>query len=97
MDDRVIIEIVQEALLIIIQLSWPVMTVGLVVGVAIALLQALTQVQEMTLTFVPKIIAIFLAMFLLFPSFTYILTEFMMFLTDQIIAGDVNMTGDAGL
>tara|TARA_Y100001001_G_C7985447_1_gene300990 strand:- start:135 stop:428 length:294 start_codon:yes stop_codon:yes gene_type:complete len=97
MDDRVIIEIVQQAMLIILQLSWPVMTVGLVVGVAIALLQALTQVQEMTLTFVPKIIAIFLTMFIFFPSFTYILTEFTMFLADQIIAGDVPATGDAGL
>ena len=43
------------------------MLVGLIVGVAISLLQALTQIQEMTLVFVPKILAIFVAMLLALP------------------------------
>ena len=45
----------------------PQMLIGLVVGVAISLVQALTQIQEMTLVFVPKILAIFLAILLFLP------------------------------
>jgi flagellar biosynthetic protein FliQ len=45
----------------------PLMLVGLVVGVAISLLQALTQIQETTLVFVPKILAIFIAMLVALP------------------------------
>ncbi|HCK32493.1 MAG: flagellar biosynthetic protein FliQ [Micavibrio sp.] len=89
MDQNQIINLVQEALFIIIQISGPVMIIGLVVGVAVALLQALTQVQEMTLAFVPKIFAIFLAMFFLFPLFISILSGFMDVIADQIIAGDL--------
>ena len=46
----------------ILMLSMPMLVVALVVGVAISLFQAVTQIQEMTLTFVPKIIAVFVAM-----------------------------------
>jgi flagellar biosynthetic protein FliQ len=45
----------------------PLMLVGLIVGVAISLLQALTQIQETTLVFVPKILAIFIAMLVALP------------------------------
>lgn len=74
MEQTEIIEVVREAILISIQISAPVMLVGLVVGVIIALFQALTQVQEITLVFVPKIIAIFMSIFVLFPGMVAILT-----------------------
>ena len=45
----------------------PMLAVSLVVGVAVSILQAATQIQEMTLTFVPKILAMFLALLLAFP------------------------------
>ena len=51
----------------VIKLSLPILGVALIVGVAISLLQAVTQVQEMTLTFVPKIIAVFLCIALASP------------------------------
>ena len=71
--------------MLVIQLGLPVMAVGLIVGVAIALLQALTQVQEITLVFVPKIVAIFLAIFILLPSFATIMISFMDKIADRII------------
>ncbi len=85
MNDTEVLEVTQQALLIIIQISWPVLTVGLIVGVSIALLQALTQVQEITLVFVPKIIAIFLAMFLTLPMMMKTLTVFMESLADRMV------------
>ncbi len=55
------IDLVQSAIWMIVIGAGPAVGAAMVVGVAIALLQALTQVQEMTLTFVPKMIAVFVA------------------------------------
>ena len=85
MNDAEVIETAQQALLIAIQIGAPVLLVGLVVGVTIALVQALTQVQEITLVFVPKILAIFLAMFVFLPSMMKTLTVFMETLADKMI------------
>ncbi len=80
-----IIELAREAIVLCIQISTPIMLVGLVVGVAIALVQALTQIQEMTLVFVPKIIAIFAAIFILFPAFVTLMTTYMQNLASRIV------------
>lgn len=85
MNEQEIIEVAREAILITIQVGMPVMLVGLIVGVSIALVQALTQIQEITLVFVPKILAIFFAIFLFFPGFTIIMIEFMERLADRIV------------
>ncbi len=61
------IDVTRDALWVLLQVSGPVMLIALGVGLAIALLQALTQVQEMTIVFVPKIIAIFVSLMLLMP------------------------------
>ena len=61
------LEIVQYAIWTVLLASGPAVVVAMLVGVSIALVQALTQVQEITLTFVPKIIAILLAVALSGP------------------------------
>ncbi|MFN3827081.1 MAG: flagellar biosynthetic protein FliQ [Micavibrio sp.] len=86
MNQTEIIEVVREAILISIQLGTPVMMIGLVVGLAIALLQALTQIQEITLVFVPKIVAMMLAIFVLFPGFVVTLIGFTQALADRMVA-----------
>ena len=85
MNETEVIETARQAILIAIQVGAPVMIVGLVVGVAIALVQALTQIQEITLVFVPKILAILMAIFAFFPSFAQILVTFMETLADRMI------------
>ncbi|NCC22492.1 MAG: flagellar biosynthetic protein FliQ [Alphaproteobacteria bacterium] len=87
MNESEIIDLVRQAILVTLQVGAPVMLIGLVVGVSIALLQALTQVQEITLVFVPKIIAIFLSLFFFFPTMAAILMGFMQMLADRIVAG----------
>ena len=86
MNQTEVIETVREAILIALQLGAPIMLIGLAVGVVIALFQALTQIQEITLVFVPKIIAIFLAIFAFFPGMAGILVTFMESLADRMIA-----------
>ena len=85
MNEEEVIETAREAILIAIEVSMPVLLIGLVVGVSIALVQALTQIQEITLVFVPKIFAIFLALFVFLPSMMKTLTVFMETLADRIV------------
>jgi flagellar biosynthetic protein FliQ len=67
MNEADALEIVQAAIWTVLVASAPAVIAAMVVGIGIALLQALTQVQEITLTFVPKIVAILLAMVLTGP------------------------------
>lgn len=60
-----VVEIANQALWIIIKVSAPVLLVSLVVGLIISIFQTATSIQEQTLTFVPKILAVFLALMLL--------------------------------
>lgn len=78
------LEIAREAIFVTIKISAPVMLVALIVGLVISLIQALTQVQEMTLTFVPKILVIFLSLLLFFPFMLATLTSFTERLADRI-------------
>ena len=76
MNPSIVIEIGTEALWIILKMSTPVMMAGLGIGLVIALFQALTTIQEMTLTFVPKIIVIFITIILTLPFMISTLTDF---------------------
>jgi len=72
-----VLNIGRDAIWLTIQLCTPILLVGLVVGVAIGLFQALTQIQEATLIYAPKIIAVFLALLLLLPLMGSLLAGFM--------------------
>ncbi len=85
MNETEVIETAREAILIAMQIGAPILLVGLFVGVGIALIQALTQIQEMTLVFVPKIMAIFLALFFFLPGMMKTLVVFMETLADRMI------------
>ena len=74
-----------EALIVSLKLGLPIMLLSLVVGLIISLVQALTQIQEMTLTFVPKIVVIAGAMLLFGPFMLMTLTSFTQELVQRII------------
>ena len=80
-----IIEIVREAIYVLVIIAAPIMAVALVVGVLISLLQALTQIQEATLTFVPKVLAMVLMLSLTLPFMIEKLTDFTNKLQDKIV------------
>ena len=65
MTDLLVIKIMRESLMTILIVSTPILGVGMVVGLIISVIQTTTSIQEQTLTFVPKIIAIFVALMLL--------------------------------
>lgn len=81
------IDIGRDAIVVSLKLGGPIMLLALVVGIVISLFQALTQIQETTLTFVPKIVAILLAMMLLLPFMLSTLVSFTERLFDRVISG----------
>jgi flagellar biosynthetic protein FliQ len=72
-----VIDISRDAIWVLIKVAGPVMMVGLAVGLIISLVQAVTQIQEMTLAFVPKILTIFVALLVFMPFMIATLTTFM--------------------
>ena len=60
-------ELIRNALILVLLISAPMLVIGLVVGILVSLLQAVTQIQEQTLTFIPKIVAMVAAAILLMP------------------------------
>ncbi|SMF68165.1 flagellar biosynthetic protein FliQ [Tistlia consotensis] len=80
------LEIGREAVWTMLKVGGPILLLALVVGLAIALFQALTQMQEMTLSFVPKITVIFLALLVLLPFMLSTLIGFTERLMDRIVS-----------
>ena len=67
MTQTFIVDFAMESMKTTLFLSAPMLGFGLVTGLAVSIFQAVTSIQELTLTFIPKILAVFLAMILLFP------------------------------
>jgi len=82
-----VLDIARSGIFLLLKLSTPLMLIGLVVGVVIALFQALTQIQEMTLVFVPKIIAVFLTLLLTLPFMSQVLKSYMDMIFERIVTG----------
>jgi flagellar biosynthetic protein FliQ len=76
MSQNDVMNFAKEALGVALMVGGPLLGVGLIVGLAIGLFQAMTQIQEQTLTFVPKILSIVLVMLLMGPWMLNVLTAF---------------------
>ncbi len=81
------LELGRETILVAIKLGAPAMVLALVVGLAIAFLQALTQIQEATITFVPKMFVILLSLMVFLPFMLATLTSFTESLMSRIVSG----------
>ena len=80
------IEVAREGLIVMLKIGSPIMLIALITGLSISLIQALTQIQEMTLAFVPKILVIFLSLLLFLPFMMTTMTNFSQRLFDRIIS-----------
>ena len=83
--EQQVLDIARNAVLVIIKLSAPLLGVALIVGLAISILQATTQIQEQTLSFVPKILAVFLSLYIFGAWIMTTLKEFTLNLYDNIL------------
>ncbi len=82
-----ILDIAREGFLVTLLVAGPAMLAGLLVGLAIALIQALTQVQELTLVFVPRIVVMFIVMAISLPFMGAVLGKFALKLYALIAGG----------
>lgn len=84
MNEAEVIEIGREAILVMLQMTMPLMVISLIVGVVISLFQAMTQIQEQTITFAPKLLVMFVALLALLPFMINSITNFTERLMDRI-------------
>jgi flagellar biosynthetic protein FliQ len=82
-----VLDVGRDAIIVLLKVSAPLLLCGLIVGVVISLFQALTQIQEMTLVFVPKIVAMFVVLVLALPFMGDVLSEHMNRIAALIVAG----------
>jgi flagellar biosynthetic protein FliQ len=87
MDSADVLEIARESMVVTLKIGAPIMVASLVVGLVISLFQALTQIQEATLAFVPKVLVVFLVFLLSMPFMLATLTTF----TQQVAARIVGL------
>ena len=79
-----VLDVGRDAIWLTIQMSGPILIVGLIVGVGIGLLQALTQIQDATLVFAPKIVAFFVSLLVFLPLMGALMSTFMQHIAARI-------------
>ena len=82
-----ILDLMKDALWTTIKVAGPILIVALVVGLSVSLIQALTQIQEMTLAFVPKIVCVFIALIVFLPFMSATLGTFTQEVFAKIASG----------
>ena len=78
MSGDVVVQIGQQALMVVLMVSAPMLGLGLLVGLCVSVFQATTSIQEQTLAFIPKIIAVFVAILVFGPWMLRIMVEYVM-------------------
>ena len=86
MSETEVLDIARDGMMVMLLVAAPMLLVGLVVGLTISVFQTLTHIQEMTLTFIPKIVSVFAAMVIFLPWMLRELTEFTQRIMDKIVA-----------
>ncbi len=86
METAEVLDISRESIYVMLKISAPIMLSALIVGLIISLFQALTQIQEITLTFVPKIFVVFLVTIIFLPFMIETLQVFTEHLAEKIIS-----------
>ena len=86
MTPEYVVHLGQQAIYLMLLISAPMLSAGLVVGLGISILQAVTQIHQVTLTFIPKILVVSLALVVALPWMIQKLLDFMIMLMNQIPA-----------
>lgn len=85
MNESVIVDIARDGIWTLLKISGPTLLVALAVGVLVSLIQTLTHIQEMTLTFVPKILVMFVTILFTLPFMIRQIDEFWLRMMDNVI------------
>ncbi len=86
MNSSEVLDVARDAIFVTLKIGGPIMLIALITGLIIALFQALTQIQEMTLAFVPKILVIFVSILLFMPFMLATLISFTERMAERIVS-----------
>ena len=86
MTEADVLDLARDAMMTMLLIAAPMLLVGLVVGLIVSIFQTLTHIQEQTLTFIPKILAVFVALIIFMPWMLRELIEFTQRIMDKIVA-----------
>lgn len=84
MNEADIIALARESIMVTLKVGGPILVIALLVGTIVSLFQALTSIQEATLSFVPKILIVFLSFLVLLPYMMDVMKGFMVIITDRM-------------
>lgn len=87
MTEAELIDVARQSILTMLVVSAPPLLTGLAVGLTVSILQTITQIQEQTLTFVPKVLLMFGSLILFLPFMLSTMNEFWKAMLDRVIAG----------
>lgn len=87
MTESELIELARLGMLVMVKVAAPPLLAGLAIGLIVSLFQALTQIQEPTLTFVPKVLTVLLVLLVCLPFMLHTLFDFTHLVMDRAIAG----------
>ncbi len=87
MNGAEILDVARDGIFTFFKVGMPIMLIGLVIGLVVSLFQALTQIQEQTLVYVPKIISTFLGLLFLMPFMSDAMSSYMTRVAAKIISG----------
>jgi flagellar biosynthesis protein FliQ len=82
-----VLDVARDGIFTFFKVGMPIMLIGLAIGLIVSLFQALTQIQEQTLVYVPKIVSTFLGLLFLMPFMSDAMQSYMMRVTARIITG----------
>jgi len=89
MTPQYVLSLGREAIMVTLMVSAPMLAFGLVIGLVISILQAVTQIHEMTLTFIPKIVAVAVALLIFMPWIINLMVDF----TTRLLSSIPTLTG----
>ena len=87
MTEADIIDLARSSMLVMVKVAAAPLLAGLAIGLTVSIFQALTQIQEMTLTFVPKILTVMVVLLLFLPFLLHTLFDFMHLVLDRAVMG----------
>jgi flagellar biosynthesis protein FliQ len=87
MNGAEVLDVARDGIWTFFKVGMPIMFIGLVIGFAVSIFQALTQIQEQTLVYVPKIVSTFLGLLFLMPFMSDAMQSYMMRISARIIMG----------
>lgn len=87
MNEAEVMDVIRAGMFVLIKVSAPPLLAGMAIGLVISIFQTLTQIQEMTLTFVPKVLVVFISLLIFMPFMLHEVIDYTHMVMDKVAGG----------